>query len=237
MVELAGITFRGLTLDDVFEEREGLSHIVTVNAEFIVRANESSFFQQILNNNISTFDGQIPFAIAKMRNRNVKFEKLPGSELVYHICERSQLKKQRVFLLGGAADSNAGAIEVLRRRYPGLNIDGYSPPYSDYPFSNQLNEKIFYAIGKFSPFHLLVGFGAVKQEVWIAENRTQLEQMGVRLAIGVGGTFDMVSGKFKRAPKYLQKIGLEGLYRLALEPEAHRVKRILLSLRLFRYIV
>jgi len=236
MIELAGIIFRGLTLDDVLEEREGLSQIVTVNAEFIVRANECNNFRNILNGNISTFDGQIPYAIARMRNRDVKLEKLPGSELVYHICDRAQRNRQRVFLLGGEVDSNACAVEVLRGRYPGLNIEGYSPPYSNYPFPTQLNDKILHAIDSFRPRYLLVGLGAVKQEMWIADNRTQLEEIGVRLAIGVGGTFDMVAGKFKRAPKCLQKIGLEGVHRLVLEPKLYRLKRLLFSLRMFRYI-
>ena len=236
MLELAGITFRGLTLKDVFEEREGLSQIVTVNAEYIVRANECSSFRQIVNNNISTFDGQIPFALAKIRAWNVEIEKLPGSELVYHICERAQKNNQRVFLLGGMSDSNATAIEILRRRYPGLVICGYSPPHSEYPFARQLNDQIFGTIRQFFPYYLLVGFGAVKQDRWIDDNRKQLELLGIRLAIGVGGTFDMVAGEYKRAPIFLQKIGLEGIYRLALEPKMFRIKRILLSFRLFRYI-
>jgi len=83
---------------------------------------------------------------------------------------------------------------------------------------------------------LFVGFGAVKQEFWINEHKNKLETMGVRWVIGSGGTFEFVAGSIRRAPILLQKIGMEGVYRMIQEPNLIRLKRLLLSFEIFKYI-
>jgi N-acetylglucosaminyldiphosphoundecaprenol N-acetyl-beta-D-mannosaminyltransferase len=236
MIEFAGIVFRGLTLDDVFAEHNGLAQIVTVNAEYIVRANEDERFGRIVNSGVAVFDGQVPYAVARWMNQGRRFDKLPGSELVYHICERAARRGERVYLLGGLADSNARSVQTLRARYPDLAVDGFSPPFVPYPFPEDHDARIAERLGSFRPQYLLVGFGAVKQDFWIDDQRRELERLGVKLAIGVGGTFEMVSGKIKRAPRLLQRLGLEGVYRLAREPKLFRLKRLVLSVRFLRYV-
>ena len=74
-----------------------------------------------------------------------------------------------------------------------------------------------------------------KQEYWISDNRILLESIGVKIAIGCGGTFDFVAGRIKRAPKWIQKIGLEGFWRLFKEPQLFRLKRLLISFKIFKY--
>ncbi len=236
MVKFANMVFRGLTREDVFLEREGLSHIITVNAEYIVKANENEKLREIINSNIATFDGQVPYAIARWKFRKSQFDKIPGSELIYDICMRAMQRGERVFLLGGMEDSNALSVNVLGTRYPGLTIEGYSPPIMSYPFQEDQNESILIKLRDFRPDFVLVAFGVVKQDYWIDDNRKMLEHIGVKFAVGVGGAFEMVSGKLKRAPRLFQIAGLEGVYRLLKEPKFFRLKRLMLSLRIFRYI-
>lgn len=236
MLEFCGIKFRGLRLDDVFAEREGFAQVVTVNAEYIVRANEDRRFGRVVNDSIAVFDGQVPYLVARLKNQRQRFEKIPGSELVYHICERARARGEKVFLLGGLPDSNARSIVELRRRYPGLLIDGYSPEHRPFPFPQEHDAEILDRIRHARPNFLLVGFGAVKQDLWIDDHRRELAQYDVRLAVGVGGTFEMVSGKLRRAPRILQRFGLEGVYRLIREPKWFRAKRLLVSVAFLRYV-
>ena len=87
----------------------------------------------------------------------------------------------------------------------------------------------------FSPDYLFVGFGAGKQESWINDNFNLLKELNVKMVVGSGGTFEFVSGKITRAPKLIQKIGLEGVFRLLVEPKMFRLKRIMKSFKIFYY--
>lgn len=234
-IEFCNLKFRGLTRSFLLEEPHRFKIIVTVNSEFIVNSQNDSRFRQLINENYSTFDGQIPYLLAKLKNPIAIFEKISGSDFIYDACNYAREHSLRVFLLGGNELSNVGAVSVLRERY-GIEIDGYSPPYRPYPFDEQHNSIILARIEEFKPHFLFVGFGAMKQEFWIDENKSALEAIGVRSAIGCGGTFDFVSGRIPRAPAYLQRLGLEGVYRLVREPRWFRVQRILRSLLIFRYI-
>lgn len=236
MVDFTNIKFVGLSREILLKEEDQLKIIVTANAEIIVRANEIDGFRYMLNNSYTTFDGQIPFFLARLRFPNVEFEKISGSDFIYDACRFASREKKRIFLLGGEEKSNNGSIEKIRKDY-GVDIDGYSPPFKPYPFDEEHNRKILNKISEFRPDFLFVGFGAVKQESWIYDNKEYLESLGVKWAIGSGGTFEFVAGKIKRAPKIIQKIGLEGIWRLLAEPRWFRLKRIFISLKIFYYII
>lgn len=237
MITFANLKFRGLNRDLLLgsSNNGGLRFIVTVNSEFIVNSNRNAKFRDIVNSNIATFDGQLPYLLAKLKNRTVKFEKISGSDFIYDACAYSKAHSLRVYLLGGNELSNTGAVTALRERY-GIEVDGYSPPYRPYPFDDQHNRAILESIALFKPHFLFVGFGAMKQEFWIDEHKQTLEAIGVRWAVGCGGTFDFVSGRIPRAPVFMQRLGLEGVYRLLREPQWFRVKRLFKSLLVFRYI-
>ncbi|OAG27022.1 WecB/TagA/CpsF family glycosyltransferase [Thermodesulfatator autotrophicus] len=235
-IKAFNILFKGLKKDfilSLLENKKGFNIITTVNAEFIVLANETERFRRILNKNISTVDGQIPYFFLKLRNPKSKIEKISGSDLIFDICKKASQLGLKVFLLGGLETSNKISQQRLRELFPGLIISGYSPPYSPYPFSKQHNEKILKILKDFSPEVLFVAFGAPKQEYWIEDNRTLLEEIGIRLAIGVGGTFELVAGIEKRAPKFVQKIGLESIWRLYQNPK--RFRRFLRNFKFFKY--
>ena len=234
-INFANLKFRGLVKKTLLEESENLKFIVTVNAEFIIKANTDDDFKKIINDNYSTFDGQIPYFLAKKQNPNIYFEKLSGSDLIYDFSAMAKKTNKKIFLLGGQEESNLKALKKLKKDYT-INIDGFSPEYKSYPFDNDHNNNILKKIEIFKPDILFVGFGALKQEYWINDNKQFLEEIGVKWVVGSGGTFEFVSGLIKRAPKWIQKIGMEGIYRMIKEPNMVRLNRIFLSFKVFKYI-
>ena len=132
-----------------------------------------------------------------------------------------------MFLLGAAEGVADKAAEVLKEKHPKLKIAGTYSGSADSEFDDETNK----AIGNKKIDILAVAHGAPKQEKWIARN---LPRLNVKLAIGVGGALDYISGEKKRAPVFIQKIGLEWAFRLISEPS--RFKRQL-ALPYFVYLV
>lgn len=231
-----GLDFKGLEKNAVLHKDNRLKQIATVNAEFIVEAHRDQKFLDVLKKSMLVFDGEIPFRLAKLLNPKKHIEKLPGSELVYDFCELAKRDSLRVFLLGGLEKSNSDAVSTLRDKYS-IDIEGFSPEYAKLPFSIDHNNSILEKIKSFEPDILLVGFGAKKQELWTSQNYEDLNDIGVKWAIGVGGTFEMVAGVLKRAPKWIQKSGLEGFYRFLKEPKLFRFKRLIKSFGIFKYVL
>jgi len=231
-IHFCGIKFRGLEQAQLFKEDIQTHFVVTVNAEFIVKANRNKPFRDIISANYATFDGQIPYFFARLLNRGKHFSKISGSDLIYDACEHAQQHGKRLFLLGGNAKANALAVQNIHDTY-GLDVAGYAPPYAPYPFTADHNEAIKTQISQFKPDFLFVAFGAVKQEYWINDNFDFLQQQQVHLVVGCGGTFDFVSGQVKRAPRLLQRAGLESLWRLVTEPRLFRLKRLMESTLFF----
>ena len=115
--------------------------IVTVNAEFIIHANKDPEFNKLIAENFGTFDGQIPYILAKRKFKNVFFEKISGSSFIYDICEFSKKNNKKVFLLGGHLDSNSKSVSILSERYQ-IEVSGFSPDYMPYPFEAKHDEAI-----------------------------------------------------------------------------------------------
>jgi N-acetylglucosaminyldiphosphoundecaprenol N-acetyl-beta-D-mannosaminyltransferase len=141
-------------------------------------------------------------------------EKVSGSDLFPAVCEAAG-PEVRIFLLGGRAGAADEAARVLRARNPGLRIVGtYSPPMGferDAAELERANERVRAA----RPHVLFVGLGAPKQELYMAEQR---DSLGVPVSIGVGVSFEFVAGMVERAPKWVQRAGLEWLDRIRREP-------------------
>lgn len=233
-LRFCGLNFSGLSKDAILNSKAKFQQIVTVGAEFIIEAHKNERLKKIINENVSTFDGQVPYYFAQKRNRSIKIEKISGADFIYDICEKAKIKKEKVFFLGGYKDSNSGSVMKLREA--GVDADGFVTGFIPYPFPEDRLNEIRLKISQFSPAYLFVGLGMGKQEYFISENRTFLESCGVRIAVGCGGTMDVFSGKIKRAPKWMQKSGLESLYRVIKEPNMARFKRVLSTLKFFRYI-
>ena len=232
-LRFANLTFRGTRREEILRDDGLYRLIVTVNAEIIVQANREPHLAEIINNNWATLDGQWPFWAAKLKSGRRNLEKISGSDFVYELCAMAAARGLSVFLLGATPEVNSKACQRLRERF-GLKIDGYSPPPMEYPFPAAVNADILSRVREFRPAVVAIGLGCPKQELWADAHRQELESMGVRWAIGAGGTLDFIAGRIRRAPVFLQRAGLESLWRVALEPRL-RFSRLLRAVRFLQH--
>lgn len=218
-------------------DKEKPKCIVTLNAQIICLANTNKELYDFVNSNYATIDGEIPLKFAKLFKHKdfKKVEKLSGSEIIFDFCEYAKKNNMKLFFLGGMEESNKKAVINIKEKY-GIKVAGYSPEYENYPFSKKFIDSCFKEMEAFKPDIVFVGFGAPKQEFFMRDNMERLKKCGVKFAIGSGGTVDFVSGKVKRAPRWIVKIGLEGVYRLFQEFNKARFKRLIKSFGFFKYI-
>lgn len=233
-VILARIPFKALVLDDLFRDVRAFRQVVTVNAEALVLSQEDAHFRSILLDSVTCIDGQVPFWVAKKRFAGRPMEKLSGSDIIFDFARFAEEEGLRILLLGGYSKSNLLTQEKLRALHPALQISGYSPPFKPFPFPEEHDAKIMEEIQAFRPHILFVGFGMPKQEYWIYAHREVLAESGVVWAVGAGGTFELVSGLERRAPKWMQQSGLEGLWRVFQNPS--RFRRFVRALKVFKYL-
>lgn len=189
-----------------------LHQICTVNPEFIMQAQSDDAFRHVLQ----TADLCIPdgagLLLAARRLGQPLAERVAGSDLVYYLAELAARQGQRLFLLGAAPGVAAEAARILQARYPDLLIAG---TYAGSPALDE-NDAIVERVKASSAEILYVAYGAPRQDLWIARNRPNLTT--VRVAIGVGGALDFITGRAVRAPLWLQRLHLEWLHRLWREP-------------------
>lgn len=230
------INFKLLNANDLFNRVNHLPKvIIPVNAQLIVLGNTDKRFLNFLNDNYCCFDGQIPLNYAKKQKNIGNIDKLSGSDIVYDFCQWAKKNNQKVFFLGGKKLSNIKAVEKIKNDYS-IEIEGYSPPYETYPFSEMFTVDCYNKISSFKPDVLFVGFGAPKQEFYVEENLKKFQAIGIKYIVCCGGTFEFVSGEIARAPKWISKIGLESIYRLFREFNIMRIKRILISFKFKKYL-
>ena len=235
-IRFAGMDFKGKSSDFILTDREYYFLVITANAEIINLVHENDRFKSIANEAICTIDGQVPFVLAKLFNRNkFNLDKISGSEFIFELAEVCELRKRKLFVLGGNEDANNKAVERLKSEYE-IDIEGYSPDLYPYPFPNDVNSEIKERIQEFRPDYLAICFNAEKTNYWADDHADFIRDCGVRFSIGIGGTVDMLSGKVKRAPKIIQVLGLESIYRLVKEPRIFRLKRLLISMKIFGYM-
>lgn len=211
--------------------------IIPINAQVIVLANKNKRLLEFINRQWPVFDGQVPLKKAKSLNMNFnRYEKLSGCEIVYNYCQFAVNEKKKIFFLGGEQESNQMAVEKIKSLYFGIEIEGFSPSFEKYPFSNDFLYSCFSKLELYKPEILFIGFGAPKQEYFIEDNYERLKTLGIKYIVSCGGTFDFISGKFKRAPQWVQNVGLEGMYRLFKQFNMMRIKRIMESVAFYRYV-
>ena len=187
----------------------GLLHIVTVNPEYVVSAQQNPMFRSALHEaDLMLADGTgIVVAARLLCDRSI--ERVTGVDLVEALFEQSTEVVPRIFLLG-----NAASIAELQGRYPTRVVgrwgDGSAEPHDDGESIERIRERHATVV--------LVGYGAPAQVLWIERNREALCDAGVKLVIGVGGALDYVAGTVERAPRIVRRLGLEWSYRLVREP-------------------
>ena len=193
--------------------------IFSINAEISIGQTGDVRWQSVyLNNSFNLADGHWIKKALEWKYE-VPFEKLSGSDLIYDFCEIAHDLNKRVFFLGGEQSVADKAVLKLREKYPKMLVDQYSPPFEKGPdVSTEMNSLILSRVQDFQPDYIIVCLGCPKQEYWLQQNRQFLINHGVTAVMGAGGSLDFVAGKIPRAPKALQNLGFEWLYRLYREP-------------------
>jgi len=237
--------------------------ITTVNVEFLFRAlNDDSVFQMLKNSSLNFADGVGVLWAAKFLSLKLpkdKFwrhivgffkllwslaaivlhpkylkkpipERISGSDFVWDLSYYAAKNDLRVFLLGGEPTVPEQAALKLQTDIYGLKVAGTfegSPKPQD-------ETKILELMKKDKPDILFIAYGVPAEELWLERN---LVKTGAKIGIGVGGTFDFLAGRRKRAPKSVRAIGLEWLWRLILEPRRYRRQAALpkLVIKIFKY--
>ncbi|MGI6093633.1 MAG: WecB/TagA/CpsF family glycosyltransferase [Negativicutes bacterium] len=192
--------------------------VATANAEMVMMAQNDKELANILNKaDLVVPDGAGVVWAARFKGFEVP-ERVAGVDLVQNFLVRSVQKNYRIFLFGGAPGVAEKAKAAAKSRYPGVQIVGTRNGF----FTEETEKDIIDEINASGANVLLVALGVPKQEKWLSRN---LEKLSVSLAIGVGGTLDVMAGAVKRAPLWMQRANLEWLFRLTLQPQ--RVLRMI----------
>lgn len=255
-IDIAGIKINPLTKIDTLSEinkfiiSENAHLITTIYSEFFIFAKRNFNFQQVLNDSdLSLADGigivwadyfltqtittnkilafcyligSLLQALIKPKSifKNIP-EKISGSELIWDIARLASENNKSICLYGGTNEVAKLASIKLKQRYPKLRVN---LAQSDKPFDeNAVNE-----IKQSKSDILLIAYSPPLQEIWLFEN---LQKFGVKLAIGLGGTFDYIAGKRAYRPNFFNTRGLEWLWRLITQP--YRIKRMWNALPVF----
>ena len=223
-----GVGFDSLTMDeavararDLMAERRA-AYVVTPNPEIVMLCREdAAAMQAVQNADLVLADGIGVIYGAKILGTPLR-AKLPGIDFAAALMTQMGREGKSVFLLGAKPGVADAAGEKLRERFPGLVIAGTNDGYF------QDDDPVVEKINAVQPDLLLVCLGAPKQELFM---KNHLDELHIKLMIGLGGSLDSFAGTVKRAPKWMIRCNLEWLYRLIKEP-----KRFGRMLRLPKYL-
>ncbi|HOU14393.1 MAG TPA: WecB/TagA/CpsF family glycosyltransferase [Anaerolineae bacterium] len=217
VVTLMGVPVHDVTTDETLAFvhqwiAEGGAHqIATVNPEFLMKARSDATFRATLQRAALCIpDGIGVVWAARLRGKRLR-ERVAGSDLVPRLSAEAARQHWRVFYLGAAPGVAEKAAAILAARYPGLIVAGC---YAGSPAPEE-EEDIVARVRAAQANILFVAYGAPKQDLWLERN---LARTGAAVGIGVGGSFDFIAGVSRRAPQWIQRLGLEWFYRLAREP-------------------
>lgn len=186
-------------------------YTVAINAEKILAYGKSSSLKSVIDGAILKSPDGFGAVLAARWLHGERIAKIDLPEVALRLADAGGLN---LFLLGAKEESNAGAVETVRRNYPGANVCGRCNGY--FSDVDTVRDLLFAA----EPDLVLIGMGSPRQEKIAARLLHDFPRV---LFIGCGGALDVLSGKTKRAPDFMVAHGLEWLYRLVKEP--HRLKR------------
>ncbi|MFA5210937.1 MAG: WecB/TagA/CpsF family glycosyltransferase [Patescibacteria group bacterium] len=244
---LLGIKIDNLTKKEVLEKIKtflnipGQYKIFTPNPEMLVDAQTDLYFKEVLNSgDLNICDGKGIEIFA-----GEKIERISGIDLMTDILKLAEQNNYSVFFLGSGDKQTLEHLKNnLIKIYPNLKIAGLNKGLEinkilienkeKLSFNKQENDELIGEIVMTKPQIIFVAFGHKKQEKWINEFLRDLPS--VKIAMGVGGSFDYLADKTKRAPVWMRKIGLEWFFRLLSEPKK-RVLRIFKAVFIFPYLI
>lgn len=234
-VSIMGIPFINTKRKDLLEKHliprlkdQKKSFVVTANPEIVMRTKENKAFKKVvLRADYIVPDGAGIIIASKMMKEPI-MERIPGFELMLDLLDYADSHRLSCYFLGAKDHVNEKAVLRAKRDYPNLKVAGHHHGFfsiSDVSIAEQVKTT--------NPDLVFVALGSPKQEKWI---NTYYDQFSKGLFMGVGGSFDVLSGEVKRAPEKWINMNLEWLYRLLKQP--FRLKRILKSMKfMIRMIV
>lgn len=210
-----------------FQIDQRARYVATVNVDFIVntvswwpgRFRHPELVSILRKADLVTADGMPVVWAARLLGTPLK-ERVTGADLVPALAGACARHNKSIYLLGGSGDVAQKTADLLTRRFPGLHVAGVSSPFvhvEGRKLENEMemDQKILEEINLCRPDILLIAFGNPKQEMWFERNRSKLK---AAVTIGIGGTFEFITGRVKRAPEWVQKSGLEWIFRLTQDP-------------------
>lgn len=215
-VTLYGIDVDAVTVDEtlawvastIAEGRRG--KVVTLNTTGLMLAERQPFFRRfVAEADLVVADGQPLVWLSPLFGHRLP-ARVAGIDLIERLAEQAARSHHSIYLLGAEQDTVATAAAELQHRHPGLEIAG-----SHHGFLGDGANEVALAIGNSGAAILLVGMGSPRQEEFID---TYWDQLGVNIAIGVGGSFEVLANRLVRAPRWMQRLGLEWAFRMLQEP-------------------
>lgn len=214
---IAGIDVNNLTEVEAVAAIDGLladgepHYMCVVNASKVVAASRDEKLRRMITGaDIITADGMSVVWASRLLGQPLP-ERVTGIDMFERLVEHAARRGLSIYLLGAREQSVRGVIDRFTAKYPDLRVAGYRNGY----FDAEESEKIAGEINNSGADLLFVAMGSPAQEYWISAN---LAHTGVRFALGVGGSFDHLSGHARRAPLWMRRAGLEWFYRLLSEP-------------------
>lgn len=215
-VEVLGTRFAPLTVAGAVDRMMAMidsgpsGWVSTVNVAILMMMRKDAALRDYVGDSAFVVgDGQPIVWGARLLGRRLP-ERVTGVDLIEHLCARCEVDGRSVYFLGGSAEVVGELLARMTLWYPELRIgaaDGY--------FSDESADSRAQAVRDFGADVLIVGMGVPRQECFV---RDQWERLGCGVAIGVGGSFNVLAGSLQRAPEWMQSHGLEWLYRLKQEP-------------------
>lgn len=201
-------------IESRIEQKQFLQHVVVNVAKIVNMQKDPVLAESVKACDLINIDGMGVVFGTRFLGHDVP-ERVAGVDLFHELLAMSAKRDFPVFLLGATEDVVSKTVEVVKAQNPNLNIAGY---HDGYFFGNKEGndeETVVTKIRESGAKLLFVAITSPKKENFI--NKWQ-DKLGVDFVMGVGGTFDVVAGKVKRAPQWMQKAGLEWLYRVLQEP-------------------
>jgi N-acetylglucosaminyldiphosphoundecaprenol N-acetyl-beta-D-mannosaminyltransferase len=186
-------------------------HVITGNTLMFLAAQEDPALHEILEKAAMVVPESWGIRWASRLQGQPLAQFTPGIDFMLEICSAASAGGYSVYLLGSAPGVAEEAAEALSRRFKGLQVVGMGHGY----FQALEEPSVIRRVQEKKPSILFVGMGMPAQEKWIAKN---LEPLGVPVVMGVGGSFDVLSGRLRRAPVWIRRLGIEWSYRLIQEP-------------------
>jgi N-acetylglucosaminyldiphosphoundecaprenol N-acetyl-beta-D-mannosaminyltransferase len=204
-----------LTRVEALANSKAGSYVCVANVHMCMEVFDSHEFKSVVNNADLVIPDGRPLSWAQKLLGHSEAEQVRGQDIMNSICQQSGTKNLNIGLYGGSSDELLlQVVTALKASYPDIKIPfSYSPPFR--PLTDEEDQGMIRKINDSNVNVLFVGIGCPKQERWMAEHKDSLNCV----MLGVGAAYDFIAGSKKHAPRWMQRVGLEWLFRLCSEPQ------------------